>query len=82
MKEQAVQHIGGVLHLNVDDPGVKWRILIRDMSIELHTRIVAVLWICAARSFGTTAGPASSLADSIKDLSYRERRGNGTTAGT
>lgn len=55
MIQQPVQNISRIAHANIDDLGVKWRILIGDVGIELQTGFAAILGIGAASAQTMTA---------------------------
>ena len=46
--EQAVQHVGGVPHADVDDLGVKGRVLVGNVGVKLDAGFAAVFGIDVA----------------------------------
>ena len=45
MIQQAVQHVGGIAHRGVDDLGVERCVLVGDVGVELHARLLAVFQV-------------------------------------
>ena len=56
--EQAVEHVGGIAHADIDDLGVERRVLVGDMRVEQHARSLPY--------FGLTLPPASARPPALK----------------
>jgi hypothetical protein len=59
--EEAVEHMGCVADGRADDLGVERGVLIGDVRVEKHARIVTVLSVSVSAGFAMTAG-AKALA--------------------
>ena len=56
MVQQAVEHVGGVSHTDVDDLGAEGRVLVRDVGIEELAGFGSVLWVDVAGALGLASG--------------------------
>ena len=54
--QQTIQNMSGIANSGVNDLGMKRRLLVRDMRVELYARLLTVFQIYMASKLTATAG--------------------------